>query len=151
MSFEPVQDFSVFRQFGHPVIGRISTAIRRRALEESVRLKALAPERVWHFAAVLGGRPAGALSLFFGAGVAGIYDVGVLPDFRGRGIGTAMAVAACRFACERGYRAAVLTSMPAGQSVYRRIGFEEICKMSLYYYSKTRQKGDILAFGEPGV
>jgi GNAT superfamily N-acetyltransferase len=142
VSLEPVRDFSVFQEFGHPVIGRISTPARRRSLDEGIKVKALAPEHVWHFAATLGDRPVGALSLFFGAGVPGIYDVGVLPEFRGRRIGSAMAVEACRFARDRGYRAAVLTSMPAGQAVYRRIGFEEICKMSLYYYSKTRQRRD---------
>ena len=48
---------------------------------------------VWHFAAWLKGEPVGhsTLCLTTGAlGIAGIYDVGVVPDARNQGIGKAV-------------------------------------------------------------
>ena len=52
------------------------------------------PRQVWHFAASHEGRPVGETALCGGAGVAGIYDVEVLKEFRRRGIGTAVVQAA---------------------------------------------------------
>lgn len=142
LTIGPIEDFRILDKYEHPVIGRISTPIRRRALQENIETRQLAPDLVYPFVSMLDGRPVGTLILFFGAGVAGIYDVGVLPDFRRRGIATAMSAEACRFARQQGYRAAVLTATSAGEPVYRNLGFAEVCRISVYYYSKTRQRKD---------
>jgi len=83
-------------------------------------------QRAWHFAAQLDGRIVGHSVLFVTTGrlgVAGIFDVGVVPAARRQGIGTAVTLAACRLARELGCRHAVLNATPLGEGVYRRLGF----------------------------
>jgi ribosomal protein S18 acetylase RimI-like enzyme len=59
-------------------------------------------------------------------GVAGIYSMGVAPAYRGRGIGQAMTIGACRIAAEKGCRYAVLNATEAGERVYRKTGFDSL-------------------------
>ncbi len=66
--------------------------------------------------------------------VAGIYLIITKPEFRGRRIGTAMTVAAFKYAFELGYKEAILQSSAMGYNIYKRIGFEEYCKFKWYYY-----------------
>lgn len=54
-------------------------------------------------------------------GVAGIYNVGVIPEARNKGIGKAVVRAACLYAKERGYRYALLNA--TGRRMYEQIGF----------------------------
>jgi hypothetical protein len=58
--------------------------------------------------------------------VAGIYNCGVIPDVRSRGIGKAVTLAACRQARALGCRHALLNATGLGEPAYRRIGFESI-------------------------
>jgi len=84
------------------------------------------------------GRVAGCVAatslLFLGAGVAGLYSVTTLPEARRRGIGEAMTVAPLLEARAEGYRIATLHASPLGVAVYRRLGFEEFCRLSRYGY-----------------
>ena len=87
------------------------------------------PRRVWHFAAWLDGTLVGhsMLNLTTGRlGVAGIFDVGVVPAARGQGIGTALTLAACQLARQLGCRHALLNATGMGEPVYRRLGFESL-------------------------
>jgi GNAT superfamily N-acetyltransferase len=80
----------------------------------------------WHFTAWLDNQPVGqcVLSLTTGAlGVAGLYDVGVVPAAREQGIGKALSLAACQFARRMGCHHAILNATDAGEHVYRRLGF----------------------------
>ena len=97
------------------------------------------PRQVWHFAASLEGRPVGETALCYGAEVAGIYDVEVMEAFRRRGIGTALVKAALRHSQLLGHAAAVLGATGTGLSVYARLGFREVCKLSFWKYGKMRQ------------
>jgi GNAT superfamily N-acetyltransferase len=84
---------------------------------------------VWRFGAWLDGEPVGHSTLHLTAGrlkVAGIFNVGVIPEACGQGVGKAVTAAACRFAREKGCRYAVLNSTGPGEPVYRRIGFETL-------------------------
>jgi len=59
-------------------------------------------------------------------GIAGIYDMGVSPEHRRRGIGRALTLAACRLARERGCTHATLNATPEGELLYSTVGFERL-------------------------
>lgn len=46
------------------------------------------------------------------------------PEFRGRGVATALVREMVRWATRKGYRRIFLHASPAGRPVYRRLGFE---------------------------
>jgi GNAT superfamily N-acetyltransferase len=56
-------------------------------------------------------------------GIAGIYDMGVRPEHRRRGVGRALTLAAGRLARELGCTHAVLNATPEGELLYRTVGF----------------------------
>lgn len=84
------------------------------------------------FVAYQEGEPIGASSLYLGAGVAGLYCVGVVPEARRQGIGAAITTAPLLLARDLGYRIGVLQASPMGEPVYRRLGFQEHGQFTLY-------------------
>jgi GNAT superfamily N-acetyltransferase len=80
------------------------------------------PGRTQRFIAVLNGRIIAQTAMLFAAGVAGIYNVGVVPNEREQGVGKAIVLAACHFARENGYHYAVLNA--TGRRMYEKAGFE---------------------------
>ena len=88
-----------------------------------------------HFLGWLNGEPIATCSLFFGDGVAGIYDVGTLPERRHRGVGAAITRAAIAEAAACGYRMAILHSSALGTNMYRGIGFEPVCRIGQYVWA----------------
>ena len=90
-------------------------------------------ERGWrHYVAVLAGEPVATASLHLSEGVAGINAVGTAPKARRMGIGTAVTLAALRYARGQGYRIAALKSSDMAYGMYRRIGFEEYYRYAIY-------------------
>ena len=94
-----------------------------------------------HFLGRLNGQPIATCSLFLGAGVAGIYDVGTLPERRHRGVGAAITRAAVAEAAAMGYRMAILHSSALGKNMYRGIGFEEVCPIGQYVWTPQQLIG----------
>ncbi len=85
------------------------------------------PDRIQRFVATLQGKIVAQSNTFFTSGpygVAGIYNVGVVPEARNQGIGKAITLAACRYAKEQGYRYAVLNA--AARHLYEQINFRWI-------------------------
>ena len=89
-----------------------------------------------HFAARLDGRVVATASLYFGAGVAGISSVATLPDYRRRGIGTAITVALVEESRRAGYRVGTLFASPMGKPMYERIGFRQYSEGNCYVWAE---------------
>jgi ribosomal protein S18 acetylase RimI-like enzyme len=79
-----------------------------------------------HYLGRLDGEAVGIATLHLGGRVAGIYNVGTPEAFRGRGIGTALTVAALVDARASGATTAALQSSELGLGVYARLGFVEV-------------------------
>jgi GNAT superfamily N-acetyltransferase len=86
------------------------------------------------YLATMDGQPVATSQVLLAAGVAGIYQVTCLPEARGRGIGTAVTLAALREARRRGYATAILQASDLGDPVYRRLGFRDYGRLNEYRY-----------------
>ena len=139
LTIAPVEDFSPFRSQEHPFFGSTNTERRRNLVEGISWMVHQEPRRAWHFVASLDGAPVGCATVFLGAGVAGLYHVGTVQKARGKGIGKAVTLAALEHARDLGVRTSILHASKEGEPIYRQIGFEEVCKVSHWYYSKARQ------------
>lgn len=82
--------------------------------------------------AYLGDKPVGTGILVLHAGVAGIYYVTTLPEYRKKGFATAMMEFLLMGAVERGYTLATLQASPEGKSLYARLGFSQNCVFKEY-------------------
>jgi GNAT superfamily N-acetyltransferase len=88
-----------------------------------------------HYLGYLDGEPVATVTVFFAAGVAGVYFVMTVPEARRRGIGAAITAAVLREARDSGVEYAVLGSSSAGRSVYAGLGFREVCAINLYEWA----------------
>lgn len=139
LAIAPVEDFSIFRRHEHPFFGPATTERRRNLIGGVEWMVRQEPRRAWHFIASLDGVPVACSTVFLGAGAAGLYHVATMPKARGQGIGKAVTLAALEHARELGYRISILHASKDGEPIYRQIGYEEVCKVSHWYYSKARQ------------
>lgn len=85
-----------------------------------------------YFYAEEDGKAVSTSMVFYGAGVAGIYCVGTLPEARKRGFGEKVMHACMQAALEDGYDVAILHSSRMGFPLYERLGFKEYCKIDYY-------------------
>jgi GNAT superfamily N-acetyltransferase len=85
-----------------------------------------------HYLGLWAGEPVATATSFIGAGGVGIYFVFTVESARRKGIGARITHAALREAWDLGYKVGVLGSSELGYPVYRRLGFEEYCRIALY-------------------
>lgn len=96
--------------------------------------------RIWFqirdaFLAILNeGKPVGVSLVSYSSGVAAIYNVGVISEYRNRGIGTAITMAPLLQAKKKGYEISTLCSSELGFKVYAQIGYKECGKYTQYIY-----------------
>lgn len=94
----------------------------RRRLYASLGLGADRPWR--HWLATYRGRPVGTASALFTGDMVALDHIGVVPEHRHRGIGSALTLAPVIAARTQGLRHAVLGPSPDGQPLYEALGFE---------------------------
>jgi ribosomal protein S18 acetylase RimI-like enzyme len=85
-----------------------------------------------HYVGLLDGSPVACSSVYMACGVAGIYNVTTLPEAQHRGVGAAMTLRPLIDARERGCSAGILQATEAGLNLYKKLGFQECCGMSIY-------------------
>jgi GNAT superfamily N-acetyltransferase len=95
-------------------------------------------EQVQRFVARLNGSIVAQTLVLFGGGVAGLYNVGVVPEARGRGIGKAIVRAACLHARETGYHYATLNANHMGRPLYEQLGFKWISNGRTWWITDDR-------------
>jgi len=122
-----------------PLLVPPTTERRRKRRDGEKAIAQFKPRPVWYAAARAGDKVVGRTTLLAGAETAGVYDVDVIREFRGRGIGTALVNTVLAQAKHLGYRSAVLSATGMGFNVYQRAGFREVGKLSYWKYGKMRQ------------
>jgi len=142
VSVHPVADYDIFYQRPHPLLKRITTPRGRHIFQTFKRLAQEQPRKHWMFAAEKGGKPVGTAIVYLAQGNAGIYDVEIIDEFQGQGIGTVLLQVVCIFAREQGAKLAVLAASEQGVGFYSRFGFEQVGRYPTYYYSIKKQKED---------
>lgn len=96
------------------------------------------PERAWlggyrGFVGLAGGKPVAIIAMVASADALGVYSLSTLPEYRRMGYGEALLRAAVAVEQARtGIPRIVLQSSDAGYSLYRRLGFREVAKFSVY-------------------
>jgi GNAT superfamily N-acetyltransferase len=91
-----------------------------------------------HYIGWLYEEPVAITSLLFHAGVAGIYGVATIPTARRQGVGATITLHVLYEARRYGYRIAVLSPTEMSIAIYRRIGFQEYCKLHHYEWSQGK-------------
>lgn len=92
------------------------------------------PNSPWtRYVGFIDNEPVAVSILFQAAGVAAIFNVATIPDFRRQGIGTFMTKIPLAKARTLGYNYGVLKASPMGVHLYRKMQFEECCKIGLYF------------------
>jgi GNAT superfamily N-acetyltransferase len=135
LTIRRVEDPGLFETTPHPSIGPITTPQRRHELD-GLRARVLArPARIFAFVAWLSGRPVGASLLFLGEECAGLHDLTVLAEYRGRGYGAALLIDTCREAARLGASTIALLATSDGQRVYERCKFNEVARFGYWYRS----------------
>jgi GNAT superfamily N-acetyltransferase len=142
VSVRPVEDYDIFYQHPHPLLKRITTPRTRHIFQTFKRLAQEQPRKHWMFIAERDDKPVGTAIIYFSQDNAGIYDVEVLDEFQGQGIGTALLQRVCICAQEQGAKLAVLAASEQGVGFYARFGFEPVGRYPIYYYSIKKQKED---------
>ena len=94
-----------------------------------------------HFVCRAGNRTVGAATLSLASpGVAGLANISTLPEWRGGGIGAAVASAALVEARGLGITRAALSSDDLGVGLYRKLGFRSVCR-HLTYVGRPAARG----------
>jgi ribosomal protein S18 acetylase RimI-like enzyme len=80
----------------------------------------------------LDGKPVASAALVLESGVAGVYAIATIPEARQRGIGRYMTLLPLLEARQQGYHVAILQASSMGYSVYKKLGFKDICNYRLF-------------------
>lgn len=82
----------------------------------------------------INGEVVGTATLYYSKDFVSLYSVGVHPNHRRHGLGSALSYAPLKDAIAQGYRWSVLQAQPDGVPVYPKLGFEKVGRMKLFYH-----------------
>lgn len=94
---------------------------------------------VVHYLGYIKDLPVGVASISFCPDSAGIWNFTTLPEYRRKGIGTALLNTSLAEAKKRGYKETMAILMPKGMAwgVFRQKGFKEVCDFPFYVYGSN--------------
>lgn len=92
-------------------------------------------KKLQHFLASVDGEVAGVGSIFYGSQAAGIYNIAVVPQFRGQRVASTLTISLLSLIDERGYELATLCASQKAESLYRKIGFRRYGELNCYQSS----------------
>jgi ribosomal protein S18 acetylase RimI-like enzyme len=79
------------------------------------------------------GKPISLSSSFCDEEIVSIFDVIVLPEMRGKGLGKAMTLRAMSDAQKRGFNKCILTATNDAKYLYQKLGFKDLKTMKVYH------------------
>jgi ribosomal protein S18 acetylase RimI-like enzyme len=97
------------------------------------------PASTHHLSVRDGGVTVGQVTVNPWRGFAGIYNTGVAPSHRRRGIGRALTLAACRLGRRLGCTDALLNATEEGERLYRTVGFKSLGKGRTWWLHPGRR------------
>lgn len=80
-----------------------------------------------------GEKPVSLVSVYFDEGIASIFDVIVLPEMRGRGLGKLMTQWGMLEAKAKGFDRCILTATNDAKYLYHKLGFVDVKTMKVYH------------------
>lgn len=92
-------------------------------------------QNITNYVGVIAGEPKAISTIFYSNDVAGIYNVGTLPEYQGKGVGLEMMTTTLLKAKLDGYKTAILHSTPAGIRLYEKLGFSRYGEMQQYLFA----------------
>lgn len=93
---------------------------------------ALDVPKVRHYLGWLGNEPVGTLTIVMSGPVPGIWNVGTLPQYRQRGVGTGMMHSALLEAVTEGHPASMLLASKEGVPMYEHLGYRTLSTMRIF-------------------
>lgn len=134
----PVEDEDTLKQWIHVASVGFKISEQFEQTWYDFFAEAIFEPRFHTYLALLDGKPVGTSQLFLSEGVAGIYNVTCIPEARGQGIGSTVALAPLLRARQMGYQIGILQASQKGYNVYRRLGFQDFGHLSLYLWENER-------------
>jgi ribosomal protein S18 acetylase RimI-like enzyme len=139
----PVDDEGAWKQWIHVASVGFRISKKFEQVWYDFFVDTVCDKRFQTYLALLDGKPVGTSQLFLSGEVAGIYNVTCIPEARRQGIGSAVTLAPLLKARAMGYRIGVLQASQTGYNVYRRLGFQDFGKLSLYLWENDRSIKDM--------
>ncbi|MBS1717364.1 MAG: GNAT family N-acetyltransferase [Armatimonadetes bacterium] len=94
----------------------------------------LDPNVALYYTAFLDDQAVATSAVFFHGGIAGIYCVATVSEFRGRGLGAAVTALPLIEARKQGYRTGTLQASQMGHPVYKRLGFYDVAEVNIFTF-----------------
>ncbi|MCX6164878.1 MAG: GNAT family N-acetyltransferase [Ignavibacteriae bacterium] len=107
-------------------------------LDENFFVKEINKEKIKLYLGFYNGEPVATSMSFFNNESVGLYMIATLPEFRGKGIGACITAKPLIDAIDQGYSIGILQSSKMGESVYRKIGFEQCCRFYIFWTAEIK-------------